>query len=354
MEIVRLKLSPDDERPPDTRYNDDTDTVETSVDGVNWTPNPGADPRSNPAYQLPALTSNARCAAAEGMRQEIAAWVLAAVGATSVIGLANVALTGALALIPVSWMFLMFWGIANSVLLIGSVTIGNAFTPEVLDEIKCILFCNLNPQGRLTAASLANARSQIAVQINDPVVTACFDLMIQSWGYVGFNNAGVLRGDPEAECECDTCEWCYVFDFLTSPGGWSTWTGGAEFNNRPMGTWVSGQGWLSTFYNDAGGNGVYIKHAVPENTGITYVKTEGVASRSGNVGLYLQGNVFIPGTGGEGIGAGGFIKEFAPDNLTNVIAMLHFVDDVPPTSTIFVTRITVRGTGVNPFGEDNC
>lgn len=240
MEIVRKYLSEDEGAIPNTRYNPDTDTVETSVNGTDWVENEAADPRSNPAYMLDP-GSNVRCGAADGMRIQIAEWALTASAYGFSVGLANALLTSAIALLPgIGWMFLVFWGVANAAVAIGGATIGGAFTESVLRQIKCILLTCLEPDGTITEAGLARARAGVAQQINDAVVTACFDLMITSWGYVGFSNAGIKYYNAGADCECDECPVTYT-DNMTTGVGWRTLLKPTGANAAPV--WQSSGGY---------------------------------------------------------------------------------------------------------------
>lgn len=259
MELLRKQLSPDADAGAGVTYDATTDTV--LFEGE---PNENFDPRINPAYALD-TGSNERCGAAEGMRVEIAKWVLAATGITTTVGATNLFLTGALFLLPVSWMFGAFWAVANAALAIGGVTIGSAFTPTILQEIACILLACLEPDGSITEAGLQRARTGVS-QLGDAVVTACFDLMITSWGPVGFTNAGVLNYDSGIDCDCDYCPINYN-DPMTSELGWrdsilqwdattpaAVWqaTGGRTGGGAVWGHFKSGAGYYTYFQIDLG------------------------------------------------------------------------------------------------------
>lgn len=362
MMVVRKRLDASEGAPPDTRYNPDCDCVETSTDGgATWTENPGADPRSNPAYLMD-TTGNEKCGAAEGVRVEIAKWVLGVVGATSVVGLANLSLTAALFLIPVSWMFGAFWAVANAALTIGAVTIGNAFTPEVLTQLKCIFEVYMDSEGRVDDAALDSIRADIVSAIGDPVVTACFDLMRQSWGAVGFTNAGVVNYDPEANCD-DCAGWCFTFNLE------ETNAGAAPFAvNGCSATYSGGVGWTATKGGGcAPGTGQSVLAAINITYPSTYLRKIVVVteSQSRTNGLLAAVAFSAPNRGGTlsvtqlnvangtPLGTELVINNFstgitaeaqntAPNGVTH------------STGTTIIKQVTFYGDGDCPFGEPNC
>jgi len=281
MEVLRKQLSPDADAGAGVTY--DPVTNEVLFEGE---PNENFDPRINPAYQLD-TGANERCGAAEGMRVEIAKWVLAATGITTTVGATNLFLTGALFLIPVSWMFGAFWAVANAALAIGGVTIGAAFTPTMLQEIACILLACLEPDGSITEAQLQRAREGV-YQLGDATVTACFDLMILSWGNVGFTNAGVLNYDSAIDCDCEYCPIVYA-DPMTSFLGWRDDLLPAVAGDPPA-VWAAtggrtGGGAVWGYNKPAAGSYIYIRIDLGRDC---FVQEASVWFRKTNVNRYLS------------------------------------------------------------------
>lgn len=291
MEVLRKQLIPNAGNIPGVEYDPDTDEV--LYEGE---PNDNFDPRVNEGYQLD-TGSNAKCGAAEGMRVEIAKWVLGVVGATSVVGLANTSLNAALFLLPVSWMFGAFWAVANAALLIGAVAIGEAFTEEVLEHIRCILLSCLEPDGSITYEGLQRASTGVHQEIGGAIIPACFDLMIMSWGHVGFTNAGVLNYDPLIECDCDTCPVAYADD-MTTALGWRT-TLHIPQAGVPAAAWAASGGrtgggaiWGA---NVAAGSYIYARVDMGEDC---FIQSASIYFKKANVNRYLSLRVLVTNEAG--------------------------------------------------------
>lgn len=227
MFLIRKRLTQDEGSPPDTRYNPDCDCVETSVDGgITWTENPGADPRSNPAYQMPPNESpDPRCAAAAGMVAYIRQFVDQGIAGGTGLGIANGIFALILIFIPISWFFALITAIASLLLDIGSAALAFSFTEEIYDDLLCIFYARIDEDGVLTDAALADVFADVAA-LGDTVVTAAFGLAVQPMGPVGMTNAGVKLADPDAECACG---WCFNVDLTLSDGGF-TFTDAGEYS----------------------------------------------------------------------------------------------------------------------------
>lgn len=277
LRVIRKRLSEREGAPPDTRYDPDTDTVETSVDGgLTWTPNPGADPRINPAYLLPPNTEpDVRCAAAAGMVTYIRQVVDFGIDGTTIAGLGNLLLAGILIFLPVSWFFALMALAAEALIAIGGAALAFSFSEDVYDQLLCILYDHADADGRLDAAALAAAQSDVDAQIADVTVSAVFELVVQMAGHVGVSNAGAAHADGEAECDCVVL--CHEIDFTLTNGAAS----GVEglFSSA----YTGGVGWTGT---DAGGGvDVTILWTFPEQIFVTewtihYTKPSGAGNSS--------------------------------------------------------------------------
>jgi hypothetical protein len=101
----------------------------------------------------------------------------------------------------------------------------------VYEQIKCILYANIDADGQMSAAQLAEIQTQIDTLIGG-TPNLVFDLFAGLWGEVQWSNAGAT-GEYEGECdECGgTCfEQVYVagsqpFNLTFFSGEWNT--GGA-------------------------------------------------------------------------------------------------------------------------------
>lgn len=216
MGIIRKRLNQFEGMPPNTRINPDTGVVEVTPDGgITWNPDEGGDPRQNPAYLLPA-TEEGNCAAAAGMVAHMQGFVTASSVIGTLPGLATWILGAFVPLLGISWFLIPALAIAGAILTIGGVAIAAAFTPEVWEQILCILYLNTDPDGQISTVQLDAAYDQIDAEIANAIVTAVVGHIFNAWGYVGMSNAGVVSADPEADCtacappecaECDSDNW---------------------------------------------------------------------------------------------------------------------------------------------------
>lgn len=194
--------------------------------------------------------------------------------------------------------------------------------------------------------------------------------------YVGIT----LRGAGQIALEADVGEWCYTFDFTQSDGG---------FVIRPTslgcGTWVAGQGWVHTDIVSSGHNirGVSIEITLPVSTSRNY--TTFTIEYSYTYG-HLDVNFLPPDEPTanfwriENGGSMPFLTiadmntpSFEGTNkiwtITHPTSTYNGTSDtfrfaaessndnqVPKTydGNVTIHSLEVRGTGVNPFPENNC
>lgn len=211
MKIIRGKLTPDDLSPPSLRYNSDCDCIQFTPDnGTTWVNDPSDDPRSAPKFLMPPLTgSDIPCRAAANMVEQIQNTFGAISTATSAIQIAG-GLLGILLvlLVGAGILFDIVLAVAEAISSITLTVIEAAFTAEVYDEIRCILYCHLDASGRISDTGLTAAQAEIDTACGSTVGDV-FALFIQMWGVNGFNNAGAMGDAPHDCSECSACTWCY-------------------------------------------------------------------------------------------------------------------------------------------------
>lgn len=302
--LIRKRLSEREGSPPDTRYDEGCNCVQTSTDGgLTWNENVGADPRVNPAYNMPPNTyDDPQCAAAWGMAAAFKQFVDDGIAGTTAIGIANSVFALILVFIPVGWFFALIWAIAEAVLTIGSAALIAAFTEGRWDEIRCLFYCRLDEDGRLDPTSIDALQSDI-YDLGDLTINAMWDLFRGAAGYVGMNNAGVVLANPDGDCTECPCEWCYEWDSpedmqldgfgLSAVGGFSqtiaTSTGWLLLELQAEYVWngvAGGSGSGVGFWGDAGGTDT-IQVWLPLSSAPNPVTWEGMHSASG---LYISGN----------------------------------------------------------------
>lgn len=172
--------------------------------------------------------------------------------------------------------------------------------------------------------------------------------------YVG---AGLVSALPD--CLCD--EWCYTFDFTQNDGGWSL-IPGAEFGEYSGGAWRSTSGIESALY---GNRGTYIQRTFTQ-TMVTEITFE-FAFTSGLLGSGQAANAItvVVNT------SDGFIRRDNPPSGFQTITLsgarlinsVQFIarTGIAPSGEMFdpggecvVSKVIMRGTGDNPFGQSNC
>lgn len=247
MLAIRKKLFPDEGAPPDTRVNPETGDVETTSDGgETWTPNPDADPRLNPAYQVPPNTEpDPKCAAAAGMVENVRRTLDNVSPGATIAGIATAAL-GFLLIPGIGWMWAAMLIFAGAILAAGVIATQEAFTEEVYDWLLCAFYDQLDGDGRITEAGLETVIDLAVAEQPDALVNGYLRMLVNLHHFVGFNNAGVAYADAEATCPCG---WCYAWFGADNDGGFVPYV-----LSGTAGTYVTATGWQSVDVSSWGGH----------------------------------------------------------------------------------------------------
>lgn len=183
---------------------------------------------------------------------------------------------------------------------------------------------------------------QVLLQVND--------------GTIG-DNSGSYALDIEV-CNNQSLSWEQIFDFALSPGGWTLQTYGAP---GFAGVWTPGVGWVHTdnVYTGFNVRGVNILHASMVDSPVTFLEvlfnfTQGTYdSTPQHAETVYAGAVALidRATGALVTGAnktlGGIVSGASDDPW-----QLYFYSDNTagaPSGAVTIKKITIRGTGVNPF-----
>lgn len=214
MELVRKELSATEGQAPGQRYNPDCDCIQYTPDGgVTWLDDPSADPRTNIIYLLPPNEEpDPRCAGAAGMVAYVRQSVDTAIGASTVIGLANGIFAIVVAFLPITILAAVVIAIAEYLIGLGAAALIVAFSEETYDKLLCIFYDHAEADGSITEAGFTAAQAQIASEIGDVVVDGVIAALYSATGFVGWSNAAASLADPDAECPC--------FDVLMAPWSW--------------------------------------------------------------------------------------------------------------------------------------
>lgn len=237
MPVIRKRLIPDEVYPSNIRYNEAEDTVESFVNG-EWVENPNADPRRQITLP-PRITADTECDAAQSvvdaLQTQISATIEAIDNASTLFTIAGIILS-----LFSFGVFAVFISIAltigDAMIAAGSTALEAALTPTVYDMLKCILFCEMDDQGRITADGLADVQERVTSEIGGLAATV-INSMLSLAGEGGISNLASL-GTSTGDCSgCDACpeEWCFRFDFTLSEFGWTINTDGFTFGKYTSG-----------------------------------------------------------------------------------------------------------------------
>jgi len=205
MPIIRKQLKPSDVYPENIRYNADTDTVQSLVNG-DWVDNPAADPRKQTTFP-PHSTGDTDCDAAQAIVDALKAQLDAsttAVGnaatATTIAGLILGLFTFGLFEIFIS--IALF--IAHALIDAGESALNAALTDPVYETLKCILDCHMTDDGRINPGELPVIEAEVTSQIGGLGATV-INAMLTLAGEGGINNLASL-GTSSGDCSGCGCE----------------------------------------------------------------------------------------------------------------------------------------------------
>jgi hypothetical protein len=222
------------------RYDVETDTIETDFGQTgDWTPNPTFDPRSNPDYQVPALTGdNAQCRAAAGMVASIKGFVDAGIRYTEVAGMTGAIIDFLLLFIPEAGIFIaLIVGAVEALITLGADALNDNFNDTTYDMLRCEFYCHLNSDGTMNGTQFNSIVSQIQSEQSVFVYDVCL-LWFAMTGFVGMVNAGVENA-VDADCSGCDCGWCRFVELTTDcPSDFNLVRGNCDGGNGVTGIFI--------------------------------------------------------------------------------------------------------------------
>lgn len=357
--IVRSRLSENDFSPVSLRYNPDTDTVQYTPDGgTTWVDDPADDPRVGAKFIKPLKTGiDIRCRSSASMVKwlrnfiEYETGVLTAGAEITAVANAGLALFDILA--PWAILINLIIDVAGTIFGIGAGALSAAFDEDTYDLLLCIFYCNIENDGAVTDDEFAQIQTDIADQLNTTAALV-MALILDAQGRVGLQNAGTLYEVEDADCGACECAWCYTFDFELTDGGFTS----PPIGGFTYGHWVSGNGWVSDAPSAGEAlyltlTGIDIPHLTSFVSHTDFNFTCGAGVGSGNYADIRLSGVIQHAVNDTFSSPGG-------DHPISFTGDYH-VDEIlfNPSGTlspcvITLKSLTLRGTGDNPFGDDNC
>lgn len=244
-----------------------------------------------------------------------------------------------------------------------------ALIPEVNEMIACDLFCRIRNAGapyQITDQIYSEWIDWIFDQseqiLDQPyaigmgfIAQTARDLVGRRYAYaryiLGTNNCD---SDWELLCgECVEATWCYEFDFRVSDGGWFVPPTPAR------GVWQAGSGWVQSNGNNS--CGAYIAYnfqqRIVTKVTMTYSLTSGNLNRGGTIFLVDDGTTIdtasVPPTNGSDLELVWTGSESVDQIQLNVNSRFP-ASSCPGGEVATIHKVKIEGTGLNPFGGDNC
>lgn len=251
-------------------------------------------------------------------------------------------------------------GTVNSVIALGTSAARAAVTTEILEEVKCDLFCLLEQNDGYSEAVFNSWISGISTSYPSNVgiqlwagLSGWYDSAIwQQRAYIG----SLSTSNDCTACECDD-EWCYTFDFTQGDQGWT------RSSPANAGVYVAGTGWRTTSgtYYGSTRTLVDIRRAM---TGVTVTRvemaynfTKNPSTNTSSSAAYMgDGSGSMAGTtlGGETNGTGKNLAFTGSRTINGFLQLQVQTSFLSSGGVGEIIAVTLRGIGTNPFGEDNC
>jgi len=349
IQIVRKLLTPDEVSNPNQRYNADCDCVQTSYDGgTTWTDTPNADPRHYDGFRLaPVSGMDPQCLAAGNMTDKLKFILDTIITSATIFGAATAVVNVILVFAPAEGILLdLILAVCEALFDAGLAAVNAALTSGVYDQLACILYCSIGGDGQVSAEQYAIIRSRIDDQIGGLAAIA-IDYALDQLGEVGLSNAGTI-GESTRDCSGCGCQWCYEFDFTLSDGGWTEFTDGV-----PGATYVLGVGWVDK--TTGGTRGTFIQSPVVDLTTFTEIQFDYTAvSNVTSTVDYGQNGASFPMVDVCPGALGSFTVTWDGSVDFDRVGLQVGNSTGFAAGSSVISRARYKGTGTNPFGDDNC
>lgn len=180
-------------------------------DGTNWVdmPDDGDDPMDgtiDPQWTDPPAGETGNCLAAENitalLQQQVTEWASALTAGAIALGIVTI-ITGVLTAFFVPFATPAILGFATTIIGIGASGLSSAFTTEVYDRFKCIVYLNAETDGSITVADYESIIDD--VQSESGTAWDLIEVWLGFLGAVGLSRAAASAGITTGDCDsCDT------------------------------------------------------------------------------------------------------------------------------------------------------
>lgn len=219
---------------------------------------------------------------------------------------------------------------------------------SVWDELACDCYCAIEDDFTYTAANVTAIGETNYTRHTFPLSDMLKNAIFLA-GVSGMSNAARYTMDISAypaEANCN-CEWCYTIDFTATNGGFTALVNA----NGTYGTHTA-QGWLSSWFGASQftyQQNCYISRSLSAT--ITEVTIEFNSPNGCTMALAVNGSTVLAETYFD---AGQQSLTWQGNQAITDIILTDYKLNQTENDNIAITRLTLHGTGANPFGESNC
>lgn len=344
---------------PQVRWDTGTSAIQISIDGgATWKAAPALDPRNQTTIP-PQTGAGSQCNSAVSAVAFIKTFfddTIAALTAGALFSdIAGILIGLLLELGPFGILIDIAIILAVDFVSEGASGLTATLTTTVYDKLKCIINCRLNSNNQLTVDAFAGVQSDITTIIGGTPATM-LNLVLSIMGVGGLNNA-MAKAYATGTCGgCASCHWCETFDFSLSAQGWSPLAGNQAH-------YLTGSGWgtVDIVTGSSWGRVINILLTFPQAGTVTdvdmYFSYSPGSYLAGTTRLSLsdQGGAFQQQTTNPATGNDHYIWS-GSRSMTRMGAVVVASNASSPvySGSALIMRITLRGTGTNPFGSNNC
>lgn len=230
----------------------------------------------------------------------------------------------------------------------------------LLKSLQCAIYGAIVSSGQVTAGNFAAIQTAIhAIGYTSTPVQNAIDAYVTALGVNGFMQAQLVGGVYVGDCSDCGAPWCWTIDFTTTAGGSTQYSptsrGSTIYNIR-----TALIGWHSNGYN-IGADGVaeagfQLNFSAAHVTTVEMVYTANVTS-GGNARILFAQNppevttIASLTLSASAIGGDQTVTLTVNATTTSVGAAIRTNQN---TDVQAIRSITIRGTGVSPFGSSNC
>jgi len=229
-----------------------------------------------------------------------------------------------------------------------------ATDPTLWSEVTCAIFCAIRGIGYVTAANFnAVATNLGAISYVYPWVAPSLHNYWNELGLANIQAQQAVGALDSVDCSACTCGWCYTWDFTASDGGWST-------PDLPHGAWVPGLGWQAGLF-DPTYTALWLFSPIAPFAFAPSFITWTVYLPEPAVGITRHTYIYNPpgtvvATGGFPTGSNSVATAYSIAGFGTGVQFMGTADinGFGGTQRCVITRVTMTGTGVCPWGTPNC